>query len=160
MLEKWIWTEADFDVMGWHDATVRAVAFLLESYEFSLDIDHIFKWIPPERNDDGYRFVVAPSTLVFHNVYQLSCDLELNFDVQIEDVNRADARVPRNAEHVGKSTEWLWTFGIRGGSVSFRATGFDQYVRRQPMLVSRQSLSLDERGGLSFARTTGEGLEV
>jgi hypothetical protein len=26
-LEKWIWTEADFDVMGWHDSSIHALAF-------------------------------------------------------------------------------------------------------------------------------------
>jgi hypothetical protein len=26
-IEKWIWTEADFDVMGWHDSQIHAMAF-------------------------------------------------------------------------------------------------------------------------------------
>jgi hypothetical protein len=25
--EKWIWTEADFETMGWHDVHVHALAF-------------------------------------------------------------------------------------------------------------------------------------
>jgi hypothetical protein len=73
MLEKLIWTEADYDIMGWHDATVWALALGWESHEFSLDIDYI-KWVQPDADDPDFRFWVAPATLVFHNTYQLNDD--------------------------------------------------------------------------------------
>ena len=46
-LEKWIWTEADFDVMGWHDSQIHATAFFPEDFELVLDIDYIFDWVHP-----------------------------------------------------------------------------------------------------------------
>jgi hypothetical protein len=47
-LEKWVWSHHDFDVMGWHDATVHAFALVPEQFELLLDIDYIVKWEEPE----------------------------------------------------------------------------------------------------------------
>lgn len=50
-LDKTIWTEADYETMSWHDATVYAFAFENggENYngDFLVDIDYIFKWVYP-----------------------------------------------------------------------------------------------------------------
>jgi hypothetical protein len=46
-LEKWVWSEADFEEMVWHDARIHAIAFLPDSFEFVLDIDYILRWVQP-----------------------------------------------------------------------------------------------------------------
>jgi hypothetical protein len=38
-LEKWLWTESDFEMMGWHDSRVYAISFSPEQSEIILDID-------------------------------------------------------------------------------------------------------------------------
>jgi hypothetical protein len=63
--------------MGWHDATVWAVAFLAtdpretldSSGELALDIDYIVQWIEPVPPDEYFTFTVAPATLVFNDVW-------------------------------------------------------------------------------------------
>ena len=59
-LDKWIWTEADFEQMGWHDARIHAIAFLTETFEFALDIDYILQWVEPAEGETYYKFWVAP----------------------------------------------------------------------------------------------------
>lgn len=46
-LEKYLWTEEDFNQMGWHDSNIYAIAFG-ENFEFKLDIDYIFQWVHPK----------------------------------------------------------------------------------------------------------------
>lgn len=41
-LKKALGTSDDFDVMGWHDSLVWAMAAAEESFEFALDLDYIF----------------------------------------------------------------------------------------------------------------------
>ncbi len=38
-LEKWVWTDADFEQMGWHDCRIRAFALLPDDGQCVLDID-------------------------------------------------------------------------------------------------------------------------
>lgn len=38
-LEKWVWTENDFEQMGWHDATIYGVRL---NQNLEIDLDYIF----------------------------------------------------------------------------------------------------------------------
>src|SRR5919197_519327 len=40
-IEKWIWMESDFDVMGWHDSRIYGIALFPENGEIAFDIDNI-----------------------------------------------------------------------------------------------------------------------
>ena len=42
--EKWIWTEEDFERMGWYDALVHALSFQPDAWGFLLDLDYILEW--------------------------------------------------------------------------------------------------------------------
>ena len=150
-LEKSVWTEADFEAMGWHDSFVHALAFRPDTFEFLLDIDYILKWIEPGV-DGYYSFWVAPATLVFWNVSDLHIDLEPYTGIEISELKRELAGAPRNAAHIGKSEEWRWTVDSTAGEVTFRAVGYKQYIRRAPQLQKQQALSLSDRGGYSFDR--------
>jgi hypothetical protein len=154
-LEKAIWTEADFDDMGWHDARVHAVAFLSDTWELALDLDYVFKWVEQDEPSKHYVFWVAPCTLVFSNVVNLELDLSPYENVTINDITRTDPSVPRNAENIGKSTDWKWTIECADGALTFRSVGFTQYVRQSPVL-GRQSIPLHSRGGISFSRMSPE----
>ena len=68
-LEKPIWDDSDFEVMGWHDASVWSMLANPEEYEFLLDLDYIFKWVPPGEGAPNFKFWVAPVTMVFENAY-------------------------------------------------------------------------------------------
>ena len=45
--EKYTWTHADFDEVGWRNATLHAIAFMPGNVNISLDIDYAFEWIHP-----------------------------------------------------------------------------------------------------------------
>lgn len=151
--EKYIWTEDDFDKMGWHDATLYATAFLPEQYELLLDIDYIFEWTNPEDNETYYKFLVSPATLVFENVNELSINLTEPYRaIQIQNIERKNSRKPKNADYVKSNIEWQWIIDIEVGEITFYSIGYKQFIRKEPMLINSQSLSFDERRGLSFFR--------
>jgi hypothetical protein len=70
-LDKPIWTNADFEIMGWHDATVWAMAVVSDDFELIFDIDYILRWIDPVPPDPSFSFWVSPATLVFEGVQTL-----------------------------------------------------------------------------------------
>ena len=152
-LEKWIWTEAEFDRMGWHDVRVHALAHIPERWELLLDLDYIFQWNAPEPGATHYTFWSAPATLVFANVTELRIDLEPLSALEIAQVGREDPRTVREGFHDATAQHWQWTLEFLNGAVQFRSTGYTQYVRRAPILNSTQYLTLEVRGGFSFDRT-------
>jgi hypothetical protein len=44
-LDKWVWSDKDFEIMGWHDCPIYALKF---DDKVSLDLDYIFQWNDPE----------------------------------------------------------------------------------------------------------------
>jgi hypothetical protein len=151
-VEKWIWTEADFDVMGWHDSQVHAIAFLPEDFEIAFDIDYIFQWIHPESGETYFKFWVAPATLVFENVYDVEFDIDsYNGKLEIDNIRREDERPPRNAQYIGKEKEWLWVIECQEGEIRFRSVGYNQFIRAIPQLRQTQTINSRIRG-FSFAR--------
>jgi len=151
-LEKSVWTEEDFDRMGWHDATVHAFAFEPDRWEFLLDLDYILKWVRPAESEASFSFWSAPATLVFDNVTNLEVELSPFPGFELSDIQRDDPQLPDAQEHSSGSLDWRWTLAFFNGQITFRATGFTQYIRRAPISNTSQSLTLEERGGLSFSR--------
>jgi hypothetical protein len=74
-LEKTIWTEQDFKVMGWHDARIWGIAMNADNYEFLVDLDYIFQWMQLEDTKTKFEFRIAPVTLVFENAHEIVFDL-------------------------------------------------------------------------------------
>ena len=78
-IEQAIWTEADFDVMGWHDVALHAIAIEPDHPHpgrLALDIDYLLKWVPPESSASAFRFWISPATLVFDQASDLVVDLD------------------------------------------------------------------------------------
>ncbi len=150
-LDKIIWDESDFDQMNWHDNRIYAISFGIEEYELILDIDYILKWIEPEENESMFKFIVAPATLIFKNVY----DLEISsstVNLIIDTVHRENPIKPINAAYIKEQLEYDWTIETTQGRIIFKSVGFIQYLRRKPLQGS-QEIGLLERGGISFGRT-------
>jgi hypothetical protein len=151
-LEKWIWTDADFEQMGWHDCPIYALAFPRETYDLALDIDYIFKWVhpvPPERN---FSFWMAPATLVFENANEVIFKFDEYNGMEIDSIEREKAIANKETTYIHRDEEWLWTVSCHRGDIEFRATGFKQYIRSEPKLVNGFGLEPQERGGYSFTR--------
>jgi len=154
-LEKRLWDETDFDMMGWHDASIHAFSFS-KDYKLFLDIDYIFKWVHPEDGETYFNFWVAPCTLAFENVWNIVFDLELSVpsELSIDSIVRSNPNVPRNAGYTTQSTEYTWTIETLNGDITFNSVGYSLYVRQQPLFVKEQMLDIDVRGGISFETNT------
>jgi hypothetical protein len=151
-VEKWIWTDADFDVMGWHDSNIYAVAFYPENFEFALDIDYIFQWIHPAENETYFKFWVAPATLIFEYVYDLKFDIgNLDGGLEIDFIERTEPKILENCDFAGK-TDWLWTIVTHQGEINLRALGYKQYIRKKPVFGQSQAIETEARGEVSFYR--------
>ena len=151
-LEKNLWTEADFEQMGWHDAVVHALAFDTESYELLLDVDYIFAWVDPSPPSQHFSFWIAPSTLVFRDVWDMKIHYEASLGLQLQGINRSEPRVRPHPLPEGRKVERRWTLDGNEGDISFWATGYTQFTRRLPIHQNRHSLSIPARGGISFER--------
>lgn len=162
VLEKWVWTEADFERMGWHDVRIHAIAPIGSYFEpgaflgaeLWLDIDYILKWVsiyePKKqrlaRKKQHFEFWLAPATLIFEKVAGLTMKTtnELSQEWEIQDIKREKRAYPSGHE------TWLWSIQLQEGLISFQATGFNQYIRREPILHRMQFFRLNERSGISF----------
>jgi hypothetical protein len=151
-LEKWIWSDEEFERMGWHDVGIRGMAFLPETAEFVLDIDYIFKWIEPKSPGGFYEFWVSPATLVFQNAYDLRIDAAIHSNFSLEGISRRDPVAPRNQDYINKKQEWTWVLDSAQGEITLQAVGYEMFVRAAPTMGSSQTLDLAARGGLSFDR--------
>lgn len=145
-LAKAIWTQEDFDEMGWHDSLVYGVSFNPE-FKLLFDIDYIFKWV---LEGESYKFWISPCTLIFENCYDIRFDLGLSIPLEIQDLNRQNPKRPKNADQIGKETEFDWIMQTQQGEINFTSIGFKQYVKKEPVLLDVQTLGLEERGGVSF----------
>jgi hypothetical protein len=148
-LEKAIWTQSDFDTMGWHDATVHAIAFHEDAAdaELLLDIDYIVRWIGPEPPAEHFTFLVAPATIVFENVWTLEGELGAQRTLlQIQDIHR---RAPQHDWDRNAGVH-PWTIEGHDFELGFLASGFRQHFRARPVKSASQRLDLGERGGISF----------
>ena len=87
---------------------------------------------------------------MFNAVHQTRISLEPLEDVSILDLARSDPREINSELGIG----YLYRIECAEGEISFRATGYQQFVRRAPSLVSSQRFSEEQRGGFSFACQT------
>ena len=149
-LEKLVWSQDDFDLMGWHDATVHAFALIPEQFELVLDIDYILKWEDPQLPDQHYTFWVSPATLVFEGVQNITIDLDIPYiqDIDLQGIQKEGPVPAPNGELI----DWDWLIEANQGNIRFRAIGYKQYFRRAPIRIKEQGLEVSQRGGLSFER--------
>lgn len=157
-LEKCVWTDDDFEQLGWHDASMHAMAIdwdlveledgrqILRGPDLLFDIDYIVRWIEPDQKGGNYEFEVAAATLVFEDAWGIKGELEPHAldPPQLLDLHRED----RN-EH------GYWSWHLDGDSFDMRLSSrrLRQHFRTQPLAAGQsQCLTGRQRGGLSFAR--------
>lgn len=137
-LEKDIWTQDDFKVMGWHDCSVYAIQLADAVY---LDLDYIFEWVLNE-DENTYNFWVAPVTLQFISPYNLEISVKLDFvnGLEIADIHQSP---------IGNG---LYDYHIetQEGDIKFTSHGYRQFVRKKPVLQQSQCLSSKDRDGYAL----------
>ncbi|MGJ7030572.1 hypothetical protein [Niabella hirudinis] len=141
--EKYLWTDADFEQMGWHDNTIHQINL---ANDLELDIDYIFKWNEPDVKGLPFTFWISPATLVFNDVKNLGFNFSFGFeDIEIEDIEREQ----------GDRT-YHWTIITRQGSIEFNADGYQQFICQPPFFKFGQVILYQERNGYSLERTTSQ----
>jgi len=146
-LDKSVWTDADFDAMGWHDATVHALAIEPEDQDpgrLLVDLDYIVEWVQPTEDKDPFGFWVVPATLVFAHAWDLTVDIDLHSAALELELN-AITRTP--GQPFGRS---IWTLEGHNFTVTVTSEGFRQYLRTEPLWSPSQQLDTAQRGGISF----------
>lgn len=151
---KTIWTEADFEIMNWHDNMVHALAITPKEYDYELlfDIDYLFEWIKPEPPNNYYSYVVAPATLSFIGVWDIKTDIETRQSVlepiTILEIQRFNERKINNTDF----TTWEWIITLVQGTIKFNGLGYTQYIRRKPIRYETHILEENHRGPISFSK--------
>lgn len=152
-VEKKVWTDADFAVMGWHDAPIYGMAFFSDSgnlcNELVFDLDYIFQWIDPIPPERHFSFWIAPATLVFKDIRDLNVQMETappsTFDFEILDIHRLEQFNSPTGESF-----WKWHIELGNGNIYFSAGSYEQITRQQPILSNSQEFPT--RGETNFGR--------
>ncbi len=154
-LEKTIWNQQDCGKMGWHDCSIYGVTFGKKENQWEtdlvFDIDYIFEWVNPNPPEKTFSFWVGPCTLVFKNVFGLHMDIGLQgalrdrFEIASLDL------IEKIEREKGIST-YRWTLELQEGVIKLESYGFTQIVRKKPLHIKDQQLSMEQRGGISFSQ--------
>ena len=136
--EKFVWSESDFENMGWHDCPIYGILF---ADNVAFDIDYIFKWILNEQNGH-YKFWISPATLVFEQARNLKIEIDSDFINELEIADIHQEKLENN--------EYNYHLETQEGDIHLIASGYRQYIRKNPIIKQSQCLSAEERGGYSF----------
>lgn len=154
-LDKSIWTHNDFEEMGWHDANIYGLNIEKDeetwTADFLLDIDYIFNWVHPIPPAQTFTFWVAPCTLIFKECFDLHIDFKTDGGC-LDLIEIADLYLKSKFEQEKNKFVYEWIIELQQGQITLKSFGFEQIVRKAPMHVHRQTLSLEERQGISFGR--------
>lgn len=156
ILDKPIWTQDDYEQMGWHDSSIYGLTFLpLDQFgttHLVFDIDYIFKWVNPIHPKQNFSFWVAPCTLLFKDTFALTIDIDRRGGTT-DMLEVADLYLVDKVEQ--ETNKWIyeWTIELQEGRINFKSSGFDQIVRQKPIFTDGQVLTLEERNGISFSQT-------
>jgi len=143
------WTTADFEELSWHDCAVHGLSILKGDDEYGsgelvLDLDFIVEWL---RVGEGQlRFRVAPATLTFHDVSELKIAIDYQgaamTPLSLHGIERGIVEQPGATSFQGWRLELNWPFN---SSITFGGSGFTQVLRREPLLIDGQQLTVAQR---------------
>ena len=170
-LDRAVWTDADYETMGWHDVAIHGIAFEDDgASRLLLDLDYIVEWLCPVPPSKSLAFLVTPATLIFENVWGLEGAMRAASAYQrvLLLIDSLKVSTP-SAEQMKASTSTAgghdfasgfpntgdlraWEISGQNFELTFLADGYHQHFRAHPINVTRgQRLTSAQRGGISFA---------
>jgi len=156
ILDKSVWTQEDYEQMGWHDCSIYGLTFFpvdeVGTTHLVFDIDYIFKWVNPLKAGQPFSFWVSPCTLVFKDTFALTMNIDRRGGTT-DMLEVADLYLVDKVEQEANQWIYEWKIDLQEGYINFKSSGFNQIVRLKPIFTNGQSLTLDERNGISFSQT-------
>lgn len=143
--KKLIFTDADLENMCFHDCRIFSLA--PDGNDLVMDIDYMFEWLDPNEGETNFTHPVSPCTLHFKNVEDLGMSFEGSYPetaLIIQDFEDEENKFFQN--------QHIYNIGCLGGNFVLRCDGFEMIVRQKPILLKRQCLTMEQRGGISFSR--------
>ena len=142
-----VWRTEDFEAMSWHDVHVYGLSVIPGPHgsgELILDLDFILEWIC---NGGVYQFRLAPATLTFHEVTDLTVSLDYaSVSAAMGPFSLAGIEREQHVYPSGyTASRWNLSVNWPSGRISFVAAGFTQILRREPTLAEQQSLEGQQR---------------
>ena len=151
-------TEADFEQMSWHDCHIWRLEFQVGepdeddwTDDLVIGLDFITEWRCGE--DGTCSFMIAPASLVFHGVTDPRIGIDWGrsgFQTAIHHVSID--RITRELIHDQKvfldRPYYHWKIKLNwpeDGEISFGAVGYSQMLLAEPVISTKQHLSLKER---------------
>ena len=96
--------------------------------------------------------MAAPVTLVFTNVHSLRCELESHDgNLWLPGIERTEHCAARNAEFLTRRQSGCGCSTATRARLLFVQLAFRSSLVDPPVLLRAQQLTLEERGGISFA---------
>jgi hypothetical protein len=151
----------DSGLLSWHDNVIYGIHCRCADpsqnvwrSELVLDIDYIVDWV--RLNGGGFKFLIAPAILVFHNV----TDLEISLDCRASDGGRRYlnelsihdiARQPAAGDACGY---YQWRVDLNlppNGRIKFGASDFTQRLSAPARLCDDQRFPSEHRPAFSLA---------
>ncbi len=133
-----------FEDYSWHDNPIHGFKIIeLEhgSGNLEIDIDYIAEWLCQE--DNSCNFKIAPATLIFEGITELEIALDYKSCTaaitppSIHEIIREQFKYPNGY------SSFSWHIVINWPSnayIKFKADGFNQKLRKEPMVHSKQVL--------------------
>lgn len=137
-----------FEHLSWHDCSLHGIALRIGdpaagdwTAELVLDLDYITDSV---RGPGGTQFMLAPATLVFHDVRDAKISIDWG-NTMLHPV--AIDGIERELDEGGQY--YLWRIKLNwptGGEITFGATRFTQTIRGKPVVCEQDHLPTAARG--------------
>jgi len=138
--------------ISFHDCKVYAFGYDEKNNQFLLDVDYISSEWTLEENG-YYSFDVVPSTFVFENAWNININISMDNAPIIDDIIRDNPIKPKNIDYLPENTlEYDWKIEFLRGEITFKSIGFSIFLRQEVIKQKSQSLTIDERKGISFKK--------
>ncbi len=153
------YTNDNFDLIDFHDCPIHSFVNAVSEDNWRSDlilfIDFINEWILGRNHHP--KFMISPSTMIFHNVTNLQYELSTIFDTYqvipgicyIDTIKRKKQTEKEQLVHFGEAY-YVWEIigsQVNSLNIKFGATGFDLMLHQEPTLSAYQELeiSIDDR---------------
>ena len=139
------------DKISFHDCKVYASGYDEKSNQLLLDVDYISSDWVLEKNG-YYSFSIVPATFLFENAWDIEINVSMNDALIIDRIERSNPKL-KNIDYFPENTvEYDWKIEFLQGEITFKSIGLSIYQRKKGIIQQSQSLTIDQRNGISLRK--------